>query len=251
MVHIFHMKSKIQNNHTEEKELVRLNLHMAQTGVTTRRGADELIKKGEVFVNGKMAVLGQKVSASDEIEIMTYSPKEPHVYFAYNKPVGIVTVNPGSGEKDILNTTEFPTKVFPVGRLDKDSHGLIIMTNDGRVTSHLLAPEKNHEKEYVVKTDTDFNEFFLEKLSRGVKFDTYTTKPCVTKQLDSDTFSIILTEGKNRQIRRMVSLFRHFVKDLKRVRIENIKLGPLKEGKFRPIEGKELDTFLKKINIQK
>ncbi|MBP6856451.1 MAG: rRNA pseudouridine synthase [Candidatus Pacebacteria bacterium] len=243
------MKSKTQNNNDDEA--IRLNLHMAQIGLTTRRGADELIKKGEVFVNGKMAVLGQKVSPSDNIEILAHAAKVPHVYYAYNKPVGIVTVNPGSGEKDILSTTTFPTKVFPVGRLDKDSHGLIIMTNDGRVTSHLLSPEKDHEKEYVVQTDTDFNEFFLDKLSRGVKFDTYTTKPCKTKQLDSDTFSIILTEGKNRQIRRMVSIFRHFVKDLKRVRIENIKLGPLKEGKFRAIEGKELDTFLKKIGIKK
>lgn len=224
---------------------------MAQVGLTTRRGADELIKKGEVFVNGKVAVLGQKVTPNDEIEIRTYSPNVPYVYFAYNKPTGIVTVNPGSGEKDILSTTNFPTKVFPVGRLDKDSHGLIIMTNDGRVTSHLLDPDKDHEKEYVVQTDSDYNEFFLEKLSRGVKFETYTSKPCKTKYLSPDTFSIVLTEGKNRQIRRMVSVFRHFVKDLKRVRIENIKLGPLKEGKFRAIEGKELDTFLKKIGIKK
>ncbi len=224
---------------------------MAQVGFTTRRGADELIKKGEVFVNGVMAVLGQKVSPKDTIEIRKYTPNVPYVYFAYNKPVGIVTVNPGSGEKDILSTTKFPTKVFPVGRLDKDSHGLIIMTNDGRVTSHLLSPEKEHEKEYVVQTDTEYNEFFLNKLSRGVKFETYTTKPCKTKGLGPDTFSIILTEGKNRQIRRMVSVFRHFVKDLKRIRIENIKLGTLKEGTFRVIEGKELDTFLKKIGINK
>ncbi len=242
------MQSKTQNNKPEQ---LRLNAHMASLGLTTRRGADELIKKGEVFVNGTQAVLGQKVSPSDSIEIRRSTPQVPYAYFAYNKPVGIVTVNPGSGEKDIVSITKFPVKVFPVGRLDKDSRGLIIMTNDGRVTSHLLSPEKDHEKEYVVQTDSDFNEFFLEKLSRGVKFETYTTKPCTTKRIDGDTFSITLTEGKNRQIRRMVSVFRHFVKDLKRVRIENIKLGTLKEGTFRRIEGKELETFLKKIDIKK
>lgn len=228
---------------------MRLNAYLAHKGITTRRGADKLIASGTVFINGKKAVLGTQVVATDKVEARGAEKQVPYVYYAYNKPTGIVTTNAQGDEKDIVQTTNFPTKVFPVGRLDKDSHGLIIMTNDGRVTRNLLSPDENHEKEYLVKTNEEYNSTFLSKLAKGVTFDSFTTKPAKTKKISPTTFSITLTEGKKRQIRRMVSTFYRHVVDLKRIRIENIRLADLKEKQFRAIEGKELEEFLKRIKI--
>lgn len=228
---------------------IRINSYLAKCGITTRKEADEFISKGYVFINGKKAVLGDKVNEDDKVELKNKAQKQ-YFYFAYNKPIGIVTTGAQKGEQDILRTTRFPEKVFPVGRLDKDSHGLILMTNDGRITDRLLRPDFPHEKEYVVKTDTPYNDAFLPKLSGGIRFDDYTTKPAKTKRLTKNTFSIILTEGKKRQIRRMVALFRHTVRDLKRIRIMNINLGTLPEATYRKIEGKELKAFLSSLGLE-
>jgi 23S rRNA pseudouridine2604 synthase len=236
---------------------MRLNKYLAMQNYTTRRGADDLIEKGLVTVNGKRAVVGQKIEISDKVVVKENKKKDKLVYYAYNKPIGIVTTGAQEGEEDILMTTKFPhstnsgqaEKVFPIGRLDKDSHGLIIMTNDGRLTDKLLSPDKDHEKEYVVRVDSDYNDAFLDKLSRGVKFDDYTTKPAKTKFINEKTFSITLTEGKKRQIRKMVSIFRHFVTDLKRIRIMNITLGKLKDGEYREIKGEELEKLLKSLGM--
>lgn len=229
---------------------IRINKYLADKNVSTRVGADELIKKGLVFINGRKAVLGDKVNKDDKVEISKKVPKKDYVYYAYNKEVGIST-NPDIKDKDILSTTKFPVKVFPVGRLDKDSHGLIIMTNDGRITNRLLSPLFIHEKEYVVKVEPSFSDKFINMMGNGVCFDGFVSKKCKVWRMGNskNTFHIILTEGKKRQIRRMSEALHHDVIDLKRIRIMNIELGKIKPGEYKIIEGKELDTFLKLLKI--
>ncbi len=228
---------------------IRINRYLALNNYATRSGADELIKKGFVTINGKKAVLGDKVLEGDKVEVSKKAPKDNYVYYAYNKDVDIST-NPEVGSKDILQTTRFPVKVFPIGRLDKDSHGLIIMTNDGRVTDRLLSPKYVHEKEYVVKVEPAISDKFIEMMGNGVKFDGFVSKKCKVWRKTKDTFHIILTEGKKRQIRRMCEALHHAVVDLKRIRIMNIDLGKILPGEYKEIEGKELDILLKSLALK-
>ncbi len=229
----------------------RINKYLALNNYSTRRGADELIQKGYVLINGKVAKLGDQVYEGDEVKVNKKGIKTDYVYYAYNKAIGIST-NPDVKTKDILKVTKFKEKVFPIGRLDKDSHGLIIMTNDGRVTDRLLSPSYIHEKEYVVKVEPNFTDKFVELMSNGVRFDKYTSKKCQVwrKGQSKNIFHIILTEGKKRQIRRMCESLHHKVIDLKRIRVMNILLGNIKEGEYKKIEGKELDTLLKSLNLK-
>ena len=229
---------------------MRINRYLALENVCSRREADELIKEGKVTINGRVAVLGDKVIESDNVEVFLEGDEKELVYYAFNKPQGIITHSPQHGEKSIENITKFPQKVYPVGRLDKDSHGLIILTNDGRVTGKLLSPENFHEKEYTVKIDRAITPSFLKHMEEGVMLDDgYKTQPAKTKKINDFTFSIILTEGKKRQIRRMCESLGRNVTDLKRMRILNIKLGEIKPGKYRNIEGRELKEFLKEIGL--
>jgi 23S rRNA pseudouridine2604 synthase len=217
----------------------------------TRKGADELIKKGYVFINGRKAVLGDQVYRDGEVTVSDKVPKKNYVYYAYNKAVGIST-NPDVKSKDILQVTKWKVAVFPIGRLDKDSRGLIIMTNDGRVTDRLLAPQYVHEKEYVVKVEPNFSDRFIELMANGVHFDKFISKKCKvwkTTSKSKDTFNIILTEGKKRQIRRMCEALHHKVINLKRIRVMNIELGKLNEGEYREIKGEELDILLKSLQL--
>lgn len=227
---------------------IRINRYLALKNYATRTGADELIKKGFVAINGKKAVLGDQVQEGDKVEVSKKAPKDAYVYYAYNKATGIST-NPDEGSKDILQATRFPVKVFPVGRLDKDSHGLIIMTNDGRVTDRLLSPKYVHEKEYVVKVDPAFSDKFVELMGNGVKFDGFVSKKCKVWRKTKNVFHIILTEGKKRQIRRMAEALHHKVVDLKRIRIMNIELDKIPLGSFEQIKGKELDTLLTSLGL--
>lgn len=234
---------------------IRINKYLALNNYSTRKGADELIKKGLVFINGKKAILGDQVYENDKIEVSKNAPKKEYVYYAYNKPIGVST-NPEKNTKDILKITKFPHKVFPIGRLDKDSHGLLILTNDGRITDRLLSPKYIHEKEYVVKVEPNFTSKFIKLMSNGVHFDGYISKKCkVWPQKDKkgddskNTFRIILTEGKKRQIRRMCEALHHKVIDLKRERIMNINLGKIPDGKYMEIIGEEKDLFLKLLKI--
>jgi 23S rRNA pseudouridine2604 synthase len=227
---------------------IRINRYLALNNYATRTGADELIKKGYVTINGKTAVLGDKVMEGDVVEVSKTAPKDKFVYYAYNKATGIST-NPDEGSTDILKATRFPVKVFPIGRLDKDSHGLILMTNDGRVTDRLLSPKYVHEKEYVVRVDPAFNDKFIEAMGNGVHFDGFVSKKCKVWRKTKDVFHIVLTEGKKRQIRRMSEALHHTVTDLKRVRIMNIELGKIPLGGFEEIKGKELDELLKSLNL--
>ncbi len=230
---------------------IRINKYLALNNYSTRRGADELIQKGYVLINGKRARLGDQVYENDEVVVNKKAIKTDYVYYAYNKAIGIST-NPDIGTKDILKVTKFKEKVFPIGRLDKDSHGLIIMTNDGRITDRLLSPLYVHEKEYVVKVEPNITEKFVELMANGVRFDKYISKKCEVwkKGQSKNTFHIILTEGKKRQIRRMCEALHHKVIELKRIRIMNVELSKIKEGEYRKIDGEELEKFLKLLKLK-
>jgi 23S rRNA pseudouridine2604 synthase len=229
---------------------IRINKYLAQNNYSTRVGGDELIKKGLVFLNGRKALLGDKVYDGDEVIVKNKGDKKSYVYYAYNKNINIST-NPEVGAKDILQATRFPTRVFPVGRLDKDSHGLIFMTNDGRITDRLLSPKYVHEKEYVVKVEPAFTDKFIDLMSNGVHFDGFISRKCKVWRDGNkkDTFHIVLTEGKKRQIRRMCEALHHKVIDLKRIRIMNVEIGKIAYNEFREIKGEELDTLLKSLNL--
>ena len=228
---------------------MRINKYLALKNYATRTGADDLVKKGLVTINNRKAILGDKVSKDDRVVVSTSAKENKYVYYAYNKAMGTST-NPDPKSKDILKVTKFPTKVFPIGRLDKDSHGLIIMTNDGRVTDRLLSPKYVHEKEYVVKVEPAFSDKFIELMGNGVKFDGFISKKCKVWRKNKDTFHIILTEGKKRQIRRMCEALHHKVIDLRRIRIMNIEIGKIPFGGYEEIKGKELETLLKSLGLR-
>ncbi|OGI68945.1 hypothetical protein A3A05_02350 [Candidatus Nomurabacteria bacterium RIFCSPLOWO2_01_FULL_41_12] len=216
---------------------MRINKYLAFKKISTRRGADELIKDKKVFINGKLAVLGSKVSVTDKVEIGGAKQKE-YLYYAYNKPIGIETNSP---REDL----------FPLGRLDKNSHGLLILTNDGRITDTLLNPKYFHEKEYIVRTSNKLRSSFKKKMEAGVNIEGYLTKKCKVKILTDFAFRVILTEGKKHQIRRMCSALFQEVADLKRERIMNIKLGTLKPNTLRIIKDEELVAFLESLGLTK
>jgi 23S rRNA pseudouridine2604 synthase len=235
----------------EAPEPMRINKKLAKMRIASRREADKLISAGLVMINGKRADLGSTVMPGDNVQVLERSRHAARrIYFAYNKPIGVVTTNATRGDTDILRATRFPVPVFPIGRLDKDSHGLIIMTNDGRVTGRLLEPEQYHEKEYEVTVNKAITKGFLAALQKGVTLDdNYTTRGTKVKQLGAQRFSIILTEGKNRQIRRMCESEGYVVRDLVRTRVMNIHLARLKHGQFRELRGKELVTFLSSLGL--
>lgn len=231
---------------------MRINKYLAVKKHSTRRGADEIIEKGQVFINGRLAVLGDKVELTDNVEVRFKGKQKPLVYFAYNKPVGVVTHSAQGDQteiKDQIKNEVALKDVYPIGRLDKDSHGLIILTNDGRITERLLGPNHVHEKEYVVVTKQPLRANFKEKMEAGVQIDADKTAPCKIKLIDENSFKITLTEGKKHQIRRMcVALFNE-VQDLQRIRVMNIKLGGLPEGESRQIQGAELEEFMKELDL--
>jgi 23S rRNA pseudouridine2604 synthase len=225
---------------------MRINKYLAHKNLCTRRAADELITAGKVLINGRKAALGDKVQESDNVKVLFRVKK--YRYFAYNKPRGVITHSPGPDEKDIRQVTPL-VGIFPVGRLDKDSQGLIILTDDGRVTDKLLNPEYEHEKEYIVTTQQPLSDNFRPRMEKGVRIEGYTTKPCSVKILGGRKFSVILTEGKKHQIRRMCAALGNTIAELERVRVMNIKLEGLKSGEHRELKGSELATFLKSLGF--
>jgi len=229
---------------------MRLNKYIAHMGYASRREADALIEKGAVMVNGKKAALGTRVAKKDVVTLGHGGDikKESNRYFAYYKPVG-VTSTKEIGAKDIVSVTKFPIPVFPVGRLDKDSEGLIIMTNDGRVTERLLHPRFYHEKEYRVVLNHAVNNVLLRGLKSGLHVGGFRARPAKVRKNDTDSIDIILTEGQNRQVRGMVKAFGFDVSSLLRFRIENIELGDIQPGEFREIEKEELGEFLKRLKL--
>jgi len=225
---------------------MRINKYLALQKYCTRREADTLIEKGLVMLNGRPAVLGDKVREKDKVEVKWRQTK--YRYFAYYKPRGIITHSAQEGEEEIKEILPIEG-VFPLGRLDKDSYGLIILTDDGRITDALLNPDRAHEKEYEVMTTEPLPANFKAKMERGVDIGGYVTKPCTVEVLGERKFSITLTEGKKHQIRRMCGFFGLATSHLLRKRIMNIKLGGLKSGEYRPIQGAELDAFMKSLGF--
>lgn len=230
---------------------IRLNRYLYLEKICSRREADQLIDSGKIFVNNKPAVLGQKINQKDKVTLDPAVEKKQSkkYYIAFNKPVGVVSHDPQMGEQsaeDFLH--KIPAKVSPLGRLDKASHGLMLFSNDGTIVDKLLNPQYEHEKEYVIAVDKRINKDFMHKMSEGVIIEKYKTKPAQVTKADSRQFNLILTEGKKHQIRRMCAALGYQVQDLKRIRVQNIRLGRLREGEYRHIEGLELLGFLKSIN---
>ncbi len=245
----------LSNTQTEPEGAfpMRINKYLAFIHYSTRRGGDDLVARHCVFINGRKALPGDKVEKTDTVEIRNNGKPIEYKYFAYNKPLGIITHSPKEGEDDIRTITEKTTEMngcFPIGRLDKNSHGLILLTNDGRITDRLLNPKYAHEKEYRVVTREPLRQSFEKNMSAGVKIEGEQTQPCTVKVSNERTFRIILSEGKRHQIRRMVSAMHNEVADLERKRIMNIKLGSLKRGKHRAITGTELTTLLTSLGLQ-
>jgi 23S rRNA pseudouridine2604 synthase len=230
----------------------RLNKYLADEGIASRREADALIEQGKVQVNGAKATLGQKVSENDKVRVLGKTKSKQ--YYAYYKGRGIITHSPADNETDIATRIQKDyglTDVSPVGRLDKDSEGLIILSNDGRITGPLLDPESKNEKEYEVLVDKNLSGMAERMMAKGVDIEGYKTKPAkVAKSKNPKRFTIILTEGKKHQIRRMCAALGYQVQSLKRVRIMNITLGKLKPNQYRKIAGDELQQFLKRLDLK-
>jgi 23S rRNA pseudouridine2604 synthase len=233
----------------EIKYPIRINRYLFLKGYCSRRKADKFIEEKRVKINGHVAVLGDKIQEKDKVEVDKKIKEEAgkYTYIAYYKPVGIVSHNPQKGEKGIENIFKWKVPLSPLGRLDKASEGLMLLSNDGRIVDKLLHPKYAHEKEYIVKVDKKITGIFLKTMEPGVKIEKYKTKPTQIKKISTNTFCIILTEGKKHQIRRMCAALGYQVKEIKRVRISNIKLGNLKSGQYREITGSELKEFLKNL----
>ncbi|MEI7720093.1 MAG: pseudouridine synthase [bacterium] len=225
---------------------MRINKYLAWKNLCTRREADTYVGKGQVLLNGTRAVLGDQVQETDTVEVR-FRTKQ-YRYFAYHKPRGIITHSPGEGEEDIKAVVPTPG-VFPIGRLDKDSSGLMILTDDGRLTDKLLNPDFAHEKEYIVRVKEPLQSNFQKRIEPGVNIEGHLTKPCTVKVLGENKFSIVLTEGKKHQIRRMCAALGYVVSNLERRRIMNINLDKLKPGEHRALSGKELSDFLKALGF--
>ena len=226
----------------DEHELIRLNKFLSDAGVCSRREGDRLIEAGKVVVNGKVALMGQKVTINDDIVVngQRVSREDERILIALNKPVGIECTTDLNNKDNIVDFVNHKKRIFPIGRLDKDSQGLILMTNDGDIVNKILRAGNNHEKEYIVTVNKPINEEFVRRMSNGIRILGQVTKKCYVKKEGNNTFRIILTQGLNRQIRRMCEALGYEVVKLKRVRIMNINLGELKIGKWRDLTYKEL-----------
>ena len=226
-----------------DEQGIRLNKFIADAGICSRRKADELIRTGEIFLNGEPAQMGAKVMPEDKI---IYQEKEIHrissdVLLLFNKPCGIVCTTEKREKQNIIDYIQYPLRIYPLGRLDKDSRGLILLTNRGDFFNDIMKARNLHEKEYEVEVDHLLTADFLHQMSAGVYLEELqvVTRPCVVRKTDATHFTIILTQGLNRQIRRMCEALGYHVRDLKRVRIMNLVLGDLEEGSYREITSEE------------
>lgn len=231
----------------EENKLTRINKFLSEIGYCSRRAADKLIDQGRVKINGEIPLMGTKVSDEDEVrvngKIVHRAKKKKMVYIAFNKPVGIVCTTDQMREKNnIIDYINYPTRIFPIGRLDKPSEGLIFLTNDGDIVNKILRARNNHEKEYEVTVSKPITKEFIDAMGNGVPILDTVTRKCFVKQTDKKKFKIILTQGLNRQIRRMCEYLEYDVRKLKRVRIMNIKLD-IPIGEYRDFTASELNTI--------
>ncbi|MGB5666108.1 MAG: 23S rRNA pseudouridine(2604) synthase RluF [Maribacter sp.] len=235
----------------EEQKQTRINKYLSEVGYCSRRAADKLIEQGRVTINGKVPEMGTKIVEGDEVRVdgeLISDSNEKLVYLAFNKPVGIVCTTDTRVEKDnIIDFINYPKRIFPIGRLDKPSEGLIFLTNDGDIVNKILRARNHHEKEYLVTVDKPITQKFLEKMANGVPILDTMTRKCEVEEINKYQFKIILTQGLNRQIRRMCEYLDYRVKKLKRIRIMNVKLD-IPVGKWRDITSDELKEINRLIS---
>jgi 23S rRNA pseudouridine2604 synthase len=225
---------------------VRLNKYISETGVCSRREADKWIDAGRVTCNGQVAALGTRIADGDLVCIdgAPVGAKKKQIYIALNKPVGVTCTTEAHIEDNIVDLVGYSERIFPIGRLDKDSEGLILLTNNGDIVNEILRSENNHEKEYIVTVDRPVTDLTLKMMAGGVKIMGELTKPCLVERIDRESFRMTLTQGLNRQIRRMCSALGYKAQRLQRVRIMNIHLGDLHPGDWRHLTAAELAGLL-------
>jgi len=223
----------------------RINKYIAESGLCSRRAAENYIRDGGVTINGKVAKLGAKVKTGDIVKVngKLIRPSANKIYIAFNKPIGVITTTNQDYANNVMEYINIKERVFPIGRLDVESSGLLLLTNDGDLSNSISKGEGKYEKEYIVTVDKTVNGQFLKKLSEGIILDGYRTLPAKATQLGSKSFSLVILEGKNRQIRRMCEYFKYNVVKLERIRIGKIKLQGLKSGSWRYLTEKEIETL--------
>jgi len=228
---------------------MRINKYISESGICSRRESDKWIEAKRVTINGVIAQLGSNVSEGDDVRVdgKPIGAKKKAVYIVLNKPVGITCTTELHVKGNIIDFVNHPERIFPIGRLDKDSQGLILLTNDGDIVNRILRAENNHDKEYIVTVDKPITPAFLQGMSSGVRILGTITKPCQVTKISERVFRIILTQGLNRQIRRMCAAFGYQVRKLERIRIMNIHLGELKLGQWRNVTTKELHDLQKNL----
>ena len=229
---------------------MRINKFLSETGITSRRGADKFIEDQRVTINGKPAELGSKVEQGDVVRVdgkIIEQPKQQYVYIALNKPVGITSTTERHIKGNIVDFVNHPLRIFHVGRLDKDSEGLILLTNDGDIVNEILRAENEHEKEYIVKVDMPITDSFIRKMEEGVEILDTKTLPAKAEKLSKYTFRLTIRQGLNRQIRRMCTALGYEVRSLKRIRIMNIHLGDLLVGHWRDLTDQEREELFKQL----
>lgn len=231
---------------------MRINKFLSEAGIVSRRGADKWIEDGRVVINGEMATLGSKVEAGDDVRVdgKPVKKEEQLVYIVLNKPVGITSTTERHIEGNVVDFINHPLRIFHIGRLDKDSEGLLLLTNDGDIVNEILRAENHHEKEYVVQVDQPITDDFLYEMASGVEILDTKTNPCRVEKISSHVFKIILEQGLNRQIRRMCSALGYNVQRLQRIRIMNINIGKLKVGDWRDLTEKELAELFTLLNYK-
>lgn len=232
-----------------DSEGIRLNKYIASSGLCSRREADTLIESGTVTINGEVALQGTKVYPGDIVEVSgkKITPDDSMVYIAFNKPLGVTCTTDNRDPSNIVDYIGYKDRIFPVGRLDKNSSGLILLTNDGSIVNKLLRAENGHEKEYLVTVNRPYDKHFIKQMESGVPVLGQLTLPCQLKPVNDKTFKIILHQGLNRQIRRMCEYLGYRVTKLKRIRFMNIRLSDLENGKWRYLTDEEKKELLKDI----
>ncbi|ARF17349.1 pseudouridine synthase [Sporosarcina ureae] len=231
---------------------MRINKFLSSAGIVSRRGADQWVADGRVKINGQLAELGSKVESGDQVEVdgKLVEQEEKLVYIALNKPVGITSTTERHIKGNVVDFVNHPLRIFHIGRLDKDSDGLLLLTNDGDIVNEILREEYGHEKEYIVTVDSPLTASFISQMENGVKILDTVTKPCTVTKLGPKTFSIILTQGLNRQIRRMCAALGYHIRRLQRVRILTIELGDLPIGEWRELTDAERNTLFKTLDYE-
>lgn len=232
---------------------MRINKFLSETGITSRRGADKYIEAGRVTINGLPAELGSKVQPGDQVRVdgkLIEQPQQEYVYIALNKPVGITSTTERHIEGNIVDFVNHAERIFHVGRLDKDSEGLILLTNDGDIVNEILRAENEHEKEYIVRVDMPITDSFLKKMQEGVEILDTVTLPAKAEKLTKYIFKLTIKQGLNRQIRRMCTALGYEVRSLQRIRIMNIHLGDLPAGEWRDLTDDERNELFRQLDYK-